>query len=87
MNKVFPNGSYAVITELSSPAREDDIVVVARQRGGLTERTLKRVRIVGQQIELHPESTETKFEKIVVNGDEETSIEIEGLAIGVYRPL
>ena len=87
MNVLFPNGSYAVIVEPFAEPRNDDIVVVKRKRAGFVERTLKRVKRVNNHIELHPESRDPRFERIILNGDADTEIEIEGYAIGVYTPL
>jgi len=86
MNIIFPNGSYAVIVEPLGEPRDDDIVVVKRHRAGLVERTLKRVRYVNGRVELHPESRDSRFEKLILE-DDGSEIEIEGFAIGVYMPL
>ncbi len=87
MNLKFPNGCYVVVVEYHSAPRDGDIVVAASRRGDLVERTLKRVRFSAGKIELHPESTDPRFEKIVLEPRDDQNIEIEGYAIGIYTPI
>lgn len=88
MNKSFPNGSYVIVVEeFGRELRNEDVVVVLRKRGGFTERTIKIARQSNGQWELHPNSTEASYTPFIIDGDENTVIEIEGYAIGSYRPI
>lgn len=88
MDKVLSHGDYAIVVEAFGQApRDGDLVVVRRIKGNLVERTVKRFRENGGPGSLMPESTDPRHEPIPVEGDGETSIEIEAYVVGVYRRL
>jgi SOS-response transcriptional repressor LexA len=73
---------------------DGDVVVVERRRGPAVERTVKRLKIVGGQFELWPESTHPRWQSPIVvtpNGamheGDGTTVEIVGLVIGRYAPM
>jgi SOS-response transcriptional repressor LexA len=91
MNKVLPDGCYAVgmTIETSRAPRHNDIVAVHRVRGGLLERTIKRFRSENGAAQLFPESTDPRFQSAIVLESHEEDIEVSIIAIiiGMYQPL
>jgi SOS-response transcriptional repressor LexA len=87
MNMICPNNSFVVIAASNNLPRDGDIVIVKRTNGHLVERTLKRVREIEGNVELHPESTDKNYKKISLEATDGIEIEIEGYAIGVYVPF
>jgi SOS-response transcriptional repressor LexA len=88
MNLICPHGSYVVVVkDFGRELAPDDIVIVQKKRGGLTERTLKRFKVVDGIPWLYPESRDPKYKPIALDGDEDTEIEIEGYALGSYTPF
>lgn len=91
MNKVFPDGQYIVCVPWNKLGRElkhDDLVIVERRKPGLTEATVKRVKITRGRAQLVPESTNPRWQTpIVLNGSEDEDVVVTGLVIGRYEPL
>jgi SOS-response transcriptional repressor LexA len=88
MNKVLPNGCYAIVVEADGQAPlNGDLVLVKRRHRGMVERTIKRYAATEKGAELRPESTDPKFKPLQVDGDHETVIEIEGFIIGRFERL
>jgi transcriptional regulator with XRE-family HTH domain len=91
VNKVVAEGEYVhcvtVIDGAISP-QNGDLVIVRRTEHGLTEYTAKRFVIEnGAQI-LRPESTEPEWQKdIVIDGNDDTQIEITDVVIAKWQPL
>jgi SOS-response transcriptional repressor LexA len=88
MDKVLPEGSYAVVmaADGQTPAH-GDLVIVRRTQRGLVERTIKRFRETPQGGVLLPDSTNPRHVPIPVAGDSETVIEVEAFVIGRYEKL
>lgn len=71
---------------------DGDIVVVEQRRAGLVQRTCKEVRTFPGRVELHPRSTNPKWEPIVLpagnqNADDGKEVEIVGLVIWSAMPI
>lgn len=91
------DGDYVIAVPYFDARREptnDDIVVVERKRGGLTERTVKQLVIDGARYELWPRSTDPRFQSpipIDKQGegveDDGTTVEITGLVIWRGGPM
>lgn len=68
--------------------REGDLVIVKRTRGQLVELTAKRVRRrPGGPIELHPDSTDPRWQEPLRLGYGEDEVQIIALALYSYVPL
>lgn len=76
-----------------SGAVDGDVVAVERRRGPQVERTVKRLRLVDDGFELHPESDDPRHSVIFVRKNhglhegEDIEIEIVGLVIGRWAPI
>jgi transcriptional regulator with XRE-family HTH domain len=85
------SGHYVICQDLSgqpSPAlRDSDIVVIERKHGGLTERSLKRVRGTEPNQELWPENDHRSNAKPLPLQSQESDIttQVVGLVIGYFR--
>ena len=89
MNRVAGDGDMLRCVDLASAgltARDGDIVVVRRTRGHLQELTAKRVRQRDGRIELHPDSTDPRWQEPVLFGGDDT-VEVVALALYAYTPL
>jgi hypothetical protein len=65
-NRLAPDGSHViVIPDDGREPRDQEMVVVRQQRDGLVERSLRRVVRTAAGFELHPESTDATFQKIL----------------------
>ncbi len=95
VNKIVKDGAFAICVpwgEARSVPVDGDVVAVERRRGGMHQGTIKRLRRVRGQWELHPESTDARHQKPIrltdeLNGDrDDDSVEIVfvGLVIGQY---
>lgn len=85
MDRIFPEGSYAVVVDADGQRPlNNDLVIVRRTQRGLVERTVKRYVETAAGAELRPESTDPKYKPLRLEGDDETTIEIEAFVIGRY---
>lgn len=85
------DGDYVIAVPYFDARREPangDVVVVERKRGGLTERTVKQLAIVGNKYELWPRSSDARFQTPVpidkhgeAVEDDGTTVEITGLVV------
>ncbi len=92
MDRLVADGEYVICVDFAeSPThlRDGDIVVAERRRGGETERTVKRVHIDGQTVELWPDSNDPEYQTPIVLKDagDHTEVVVIGIVIGFYRPL
>jgi transcriptional regulator with XRE-family HTH domain len=92
VNQRIQDGEYAICVawnDLGLDPKDGQYVHVERNRGGLTEATIKVVRIHGKVIELWPDSSDPKFQEPLklAHADEDTEVRIRGLVIGKYRPF
>lgn len=91
MNKVLPDGCYAigVTVETSRMPRHGDIVAVQRTRGGLMERTIKRYVLENGSPQLFPESTDPRYQAPIVleSHEDDTEVNVLAIIIGMYQPL
>lgn len=90
VNRSIQDGEYAICVDWSAigaDPKEGQYVHVERSRGGLTEATIKLVRVQGRQIELWPDSTDPRFQEPISysHEDEDTEVRIRGLVIGKFR--
>jgi transcriptional regulator with XRE-family HTH domain len=90
MNKYIEPGGRVIVADwadlgLSEP-RENDVLVIRRQRAMTYETTLKRAKRGQSGWELWPESTDPRYQEPVVLSDEDRDVEatIVGLVIGRY---
>lgn len=90
----IPAGQYAHVVdaiELGYAPRDGDWVVVERRRdqGGVRERTIKQVEVVGRVTRLQPRSRNPKWSEPVDlrNGSRpgDAEVQIVGLVIGAYN--
>lgn len=66
MNKLIPDGSFVVCApydQMRSGIADGDVVAIEIKRHGLYQGTLKRVRKIGDAWELHPESTDPRYQQ------------------------
>lgn len=90
MNKYIEPGGRVVVADwadlgLSEP-RENDVLVIRRQRAMTYETTLKRARRGSSSWELWPESTDPRYQEPILLSDEDRDVEVTivGLVIGRY---
>lgn len=91
MNKLMPDGSYAIGVpfEHARPLRNNDVIALRRERGGLVETTVKRyVEKDGKQLFM-PESDDPKHQAPVElsSPESDTNVQVFALVIGMYKPL
>lgn len=85
MDRLYPEGRWVIV---ASPAeaglREDDVVVVRRERAGLEEISLKQLVVEEGQTVLRPRSTHPDFRtsSLPLNGPK--PVEIIGVVVGDY---
>lgn len=85
MNRVIQDGDVAVVKPwkvMKRDVRNNEVVVVQRERGGKFELTIKTFRDGA----LWPESTNPKWRHPVTLKDGDI-VTIVGLVVGLYRPL
>lgn len=85
MNRVIQDGDVAVVRPwkaMKRDVRNNEVVVVQRERGGRYELTIKTFR----DNQLWPESTNPKWRHPVPLKDGDV-VTIVGLVVGLYRPL
>lgn len=92
MDKVFPGGQFIVCVPWADTGRalkHGDLIVAERQKNGLVEATVKRVKVINGKILLMPESTNPRFQKPLPldDGDPHEDVKVTGLVIGRYEPL
>ena len=88
MDKVLPDGAYAIVVAADGQQpNHNDLVIVRRSRGGLIERTIKRFALTASGAELRPESQNPQHKPLLLTGDDDTTIEIEGFVVGRYERL
>lgn len=90
MNKLAQPGDYIIVAEWAETGYElksGMVVVVHRERGGLTETTVKRVREGQKGWELWPESTDPAHQDRIdlEHGENDVEVRVIGLVIGYYR--
>lgn len=95
VNKIIRDGDFAICVpyfEVRDGPRDRDVVAVERKKNGMYQGTIKRLRRIGKEWELHPESHDPKFQDPIrlnenLSGDRDdsdTEITIIGLVIGQY---
>ena len=87
------DGDYVIAVPYFD-ARQDitdgDVVVVERVRNSATERTVKLVQTIGNEIHFCPQSTDERFKPIVVKLNrkmreaDDTDVRLVGLVIGRF---
>lgn len=90
MDRIAPPGSMLHCVDIVKSGLEiqhADIVVVERCRHGLYETTVKRVRKVGNRVELWPDSGDPAHQKPVELGTKGDQVIIKALVIYVIRPV
>lgn len=89
MNRRFINGTYVTCVSWAETGLElkpGMCLHVERYQAGLTEITIKMyVEKDGQRL-LYPDSTDSRFSPIPLEGDEGTEIIIKGLVTGSWKP-
>lgn len=88
MNRRFPNGTYVTCVSWADTGlelRPGMCLHVERYQAGLTEITVKVYAEKEGQRWLFPDSTESKFQPIELDGDEGTEIVIKGLITGSWK--
>jgi SOS-response transcriptional repressor LexA len=91
MNRILPDGSYAigVLFESARQPRHRDVVILRRTRAGLVETTVKRYLVDGDKVLLMPESDDPRYQTPIdlAAVEEDTQVEVHALVVGSYRPL
>lgn len=100
MSAVVEDGTYVYAVsywEARRAVTSGDLAIVERRRGDLVERTLKRIRVLGDVVELWPESRDSARWnsplrvpiRLFENGEESDGedVQIVALVTGSYRPL
>jgi transcriptional regulator with XRE-family HTH domain len=92
MNRVVREGAYIVCVswaELGRQPRDNDLVVIERRRDGLVETTIKRIRNIGQEVFLMPDSDDPRWQQPIPldGGLENDEIVITALVVGKYEKL
>lgn len=92
MNKYIEPGAFVIVADwadlgLGEP-RQDDVLVIRRQRAMTYETTLKRARLGPSGWELWPESNDPRYQEPLTlqDGDRDVEVTIVGLVIGRYLP-
>jgi transcriptional regulator with XRE-family HTH domain len=90
MNKYVQPGGRVIVVDwadlgLSEP-KEDDVLVIRRQRAMTYETTLKRAKRGPSGWELWPESTDPRYQEplTLTDNDHDVEVTIVGLVIGRY---
>lgn len=91
----IPDGAFVKCVSLAAYGRDPkdgQIVVVHRfkDQGGLVEATLKKVRLSSATIEFHPESTNPRYEPIIVPRDNKNHFEeirVVGIVLDVINRI
>lgn len=92
MNKFIQPGSYVIVADWADlgllEPREDDVLVIRRQRAMTYEITLKRARRGADGWEFWPESTDPRYQEPIsmADGDRDVEVTIVGLVVGRYIP-
>ncbi len=90
MNKEMPQGSYGICTEDNATAADlvvGDIVYIERQRGGLAERSFRRVMAVTNgtlRLSTHSSDPRLRSDLTYPNNGAGEKIEILGKLVGKY---
>lgn len=85
MDRIFPDGTYAIVVDADGQKPlNNDLVIVRRTQRGLVERTVKRYVETTAGAELRPESHDPRHKPLRLEGDADTTIEIEAFVIGRY---
>lgn len=96
MDRKIPPGAFVHVVDaidMGYAAKDGDLVVVERRRGGglLRERTVKQIVIAGERIELWPRSSNPRWQSPLLPTEgaagEDIEVEIVGLVVGFYSPL
>lgn len=91
VNKKIADGAFAICAPLDrypGGAEHGQLVHVIRERAGLHEHTIKELRYGPDGAYLMPVSTSPDHqEPIKLNGDDDTTIRIQGVVIGAFSPL
>lgn len=92
MNRIVRDGAYIVCVswaELGRQPRDNELVVVERRRDGLVETTIKRIKNIGQEVFLMPDSDEPRWQQPIKldGGLENDEIVITALVIGKYEKI
>lgn len=89
INRKIPDGRYAICVawdELGGELKDGQYIHVERNRGGLQEVTIKKVRVINGRVELWPDSTDPRFQTPIelAHPDEDTEVLVRGLVIGDF---
>jgi SOS-response transcriptional repressor LexA len=91
VNKRIADGMYAICAPYDrypGGPQHGALVHVIRERHGLREHTIKELRYTADGMILMPVSTDPRFqEPVSLEGDDDTSVRIQGVVIGKYEPL
>lgn len=91
VNKIVQDGEYihcVSVKDGGATPLHNDLVVVARHEHGLSEYTVKRLIIDGRAKILRPESSDEQWQSdIVIDGNDDTSVEITDVVIAKWSPL
>jgi SOS-response transcriptional repressor LexA len=90
MNKFVDDGHFVIVAswpELGRDLRENEVVVVRRERAKTYEVTLKRARKAGKNWELWPDSSDPRWQEPVRFDEKDVTCTVIGLVVGVYRPI
>jgi transcriptional regulator with XRE-family HTH domain len=92
MNKFVQPGSFVVVADWADlgllEPRQDDVLVIRRQRAMTYEITLKRAKKGQNGWELWPESTDPRHQDPITlhDGEREVEVKIVALVVGRYLP-
>jgi SOS-response transcriptional repressor LexA len=91
MNEVFQDGSFVICVNFADSGislKPGLILHVERTiAGNLVETTIKEYQVEDDHAVLMPRSTSPLHKPIMLNGDENTTIEVKGIVIGEWKPL
>jgi SOS-response transcriptional repressor LexA len=90
MNKVAQPGDYVIVADWShmgAEIKDEDLLVVKRQRGTTYEVTLKRARQSKKGWQLWPESSDPRWQTPLRldDGNREVEVSILGRVIAIYK--
>lgn len=95
MNRVFSEGQFVIVASLADAGvdlADGDLVICEREKAGLREVTVKRLRKLDGRTALCPESTNPVHQPLFLDGDDgdeiaPTTAFVSGIVIGRYEPM
>lgn len=92
VNKRIPDGAFAICAPFDrypGGAKHGQLVHVIRERAGLREHTVKEFRYTERGVVLMPCSTDPRYqdELVLAAEEDDTTVRIQGVVIGMYQPL